>query len=100
MLNIYLFVTREKSSTSYISFLVYCLLVIPKLISDCIICGLVHDQADQLLKTVHQVDFDIKNDRFYKELILFKTISSQVNFGFSFGGLFALERTALLSVIY
>ena len=100
MLNIYLFVARDKSDTFYSSFLIYCLLVTPKLIGDCIICGLVHDQADQLLKTVHQIDFDIKNDRFYKELMLFKTISSQVNFGFSFGGLVPLERTALLSVIY
>ena len=99
MLNIYLFVARDKSSIDYISFLIYCLFVIPKLIGDCIICGLVHDQADQLLKTVHQIDFDIANDRFYKELMLFKTISSEVNFGFSFGGLVPLERTALLSVI-
>ena len=100
MLNIYLFVAREKPHIFYIFFLVYCLIVTPKLIGDCIICGLVHDQADQLLKTVHQIEFDIKNDRFYNELMLFKTISSQVNFGFSFGGLVPLERTALLSVIY
>ena len=59
---------------------------------------MVHDQANQLLKSVHQIDFDIKNDRFYKELMLFKTINPEMNFGFSFGGLVPLERTALLSV--
>ena len=59
---------------------------------------MVHDQANQLLKSVHQIDFDIKNDRFYKELMLFKTINPEMNFGFSFGGLVRLERTALLSV--
>ena len=60
---------------------------------------MVHDQANQLLKSVHQIDFDIKNDRFYRELMLFKTINPEMNFGFSFGGLVPLERTALLSVV-
>ena len=98
MLNIYIFIAGDKANSSFIPFLTYCLIITPKLIGDCLVCGLVHDQADQLLKSVHQIDFDIKNERFYKELMLFKTISSEVNFGFTFGGLVPLERTALLSV--
>ena len=98
MLNIYLFVAGNQFHTWFASFISYCLIITPKLIGDCIICGMVHDQANRLLKSVHQVDFDIKNDRFYKELMLFKTINPEINFGFSFGGLVPLERTALLSV--
>ena len=98
MLNIYIFIAGNRTNSFYISFLTYCLIITPKLIGDCLVCGLIHDQADQLLKSVHQIDFDIKNERFYKELMLFKTISSEVNFGFTFGGLVPLERTALLSV--
>ena len=98
MLNIYIFIVGKNIKTWFVSFISYCLIITPKLIGDCIICGMVHDQADQLLKSVHQIDFDIKNDRFYKELMLFKTINSEVNYGFTIGGLVPLERKALLSV--
>ena len=99
MLDIYIFIVGNSIKAWFASFISYCLIITPKLIGDCIICGMVHDQADQLLKSVHQIDFDIKNDRFYKELMLFKTINSEVNYGFTIGGLVPLERTALLSVI-
>ena len=68
--------------------------------ANCLISGLVHDEADHLLSALDDFQFTGKetDDMAYKESLLFMSMSRDLKIGPTIGGFMPLKRTTLLSV--
>jgi len=71
-----------------------------KLVFNCLINGMAHDEADKLLSsldniTVTKTGYD---DSTFVEAMIFMLISKDLRNGFTIGGFLPLRRTTLLSV--
>jgi hypothetical protein len=69
-----------------------------KLIGDCLINGLVHDEADKLLSCLDDISISGSKASVLKEVVVFMSISRNSKFGFSIAGLMPFRKTALTSV--
>ena len=71
-----------------------------KLVISCFVNGLVYDESDKIMATLDNINAHDINDYQYRELLLFKSISRESNFGFSIGGFAPLRKTTLIQVFY
>ncbi len=70
-----------------------------KLIISCFINGLVHEESDRIYAVLDQLNGENLNEKEYKEWIMFKNASKEMNFGFTIGGFAALRKTTLIPVM-
>jgi hypothetical protein len=75
-----------------------CLANAIKLIGDCLINGLVHDKADELLSCLDDSRISKLTKSVLKEVKIFMSINRNLKFGFSIAGLMLFRKTALTSV--
>jgi hypothetical protein len=69
-----------------------------KLIGDCLINGLVHDEVDKLLSCLDVISISESKEFILKEVVIFMSISRNSKFGFSIAGLMLFRKNALTSV--
>jgi hypothetical protein len=69
-----------------------------KLIISCLINGLVYEENAKIYAVLDNINSKDINENEYKEVLLFKTMSRETNFGFTIGGFAPLKKTTLLSV--
>jgi len=101
MINIYyysMFNNNEilKQCSSIIAF--RSITSIMKLIIDCYINGLVHEESENILSILDEFDVQKLDETEFKEWITFKNISKDNKFGFTIGGFAALRKTTLIPV--
>ncbi len=70
-----------------------------KLIISCFINGLVHEENDKIYAVLDNINSKDIDEHEYREVLLFKTMSREIKFGFTIGGFAPLKKTTLLSVI-
>ena len=70
-----------------------------RLILICLINGMVFDEADKLFFTLDDINHSHLDEKAFKELMNFRTLSREIPNGFTIGGLLPLRRRTLLSVI-
>ncbi len=69
-----------------------------KLITDCYINGLVHEESERIYSVLDQFkNRDLNNVRF-REWLMFKNVSKDQKFGFTVGGFAPLRKTTLIPV--
>jgi hypothetical protein len=72
-----------------------------KIISNCFINGLLHDESEKLLSSLDDIDMSkLVDDLTYRETILFMSINRNLKYGFTIAEFMPLKRTTLLTVIY
>ncbi len=81
-----------------VTLLLTCLANSVKLIGDCLINGLVHDEADELLSSLDDIPISKLTESDLKEVKIFMSMSRNSKFGFSIAGLMLFRKTALTSV--
>ena len=97
----YALVTEHKNIQRLTNqFLIDTITMTAKLIISCFINGLVYDESDKIMATLDNINAHHINDYQYRELLLFKSISRESNFGFSIGGFAPLRKTTLIQVFY
>ncbi len=69
-----------------------------KLIIDCYINGLVHEESDRIYSVLDESKARNMNDIEYKEWLMFKNVSKDHKFGFTVGGFVPLRKTTLIPV--
>jgi hypothetical protein len=69
-----------------------------KLITNCYINGLVHEESDRIYTILDQFKNRDLNNVEYKEWLMFKNVSKDQNFGFTVGGFAPLRKTTLIPV--
>jgi len=69
-----------------------------KLIIDCYINGLVHEESERIYSVLDQFKNRDLNNVEYKEWLMFKNVSKDQNFGFTVGGFAPLRKTTLIPV--
>jgi hypothetical protein len=69
-----------------------------KVIGHCLINGLVHDEADELLTCLDDISTSKLTKSAFEELLIFMSISRNSKFGFSIAGLMLFRKTALTKV--
>jgi len=71
-----------------------------KLICDCVINGLVYEEAEKLFSCLDHISISKspKEELTFKEVIFFKSISRDLKFGFTIAGFMPLRKTTLTSV--
>lgn len=70
-----------------------------KLIIDCLINCLLYDESDRVMAALDDFSDRDLNDRQFRELLLFKSISRKTRFGFTIEGFAPLRKTILIPVI-
>jgi len=69
-----------------------------KLIIDCYINGLVHEESERIYSVLDEFENRDLNHVKYKEWVMFKNVSKNQNFGFTIGGFAPLRKTTLIQV--
>jgi hypothetical protein len=69
-----------------------------KLIIDCYINGLVHEESDRIYSVLDESKSRNLNDFEHREWLMFKNVSKGQNFGFTVGGFVPLRKTTLIPV--
>jgi hypothetical protein len=69
-----------------------------KLIIDCYINGLVHEESDRIYSALDEYKARNLNDFGHKEWLMFKNVSKGQKFGFTVGGFVPLRKTTLIPV--
>ncbi len=69
-----------------------------KLIIDCYINGLVHEESDRIYTVLDQFKNRDLNNVEYKKWLMFKNVSKDQNFGFTVGGFVPLRKKSLIPV--
>jgi len=69
-----------------------------KLIGNCLIHGMVHEEADKLLSCLDDISISTSTRSTFKEVIIFMSMSRSLKFGFSIAGVMLFKKTALTSV--
>jgi len=69
-----------------------------KVIGNCLINGLVHDEADELLSCLDDISISKSTKSAFEEVVILMSISRNSKFGFSIAGLMLFRKTALISV--
>ncbi len=69
-----------------------------KLIIDCYINGLVHEESDRIYSVLDEFKNRDLNNVEYKEWLMFKNLSNDHNYGFTVGGFVPLRKTTLIPV--
>ncbi len=70
-----------------------------KLIISCFINGFVYEESEKIYVVLDKLDVKHMSGSEFRELIMFKTISRETNFGFTIGGFAPLRKTTLIPVI-
>jgi hypothetical protein len=81
-----------------VTLLLSCLANAVKLIGDCLINGLVHDEADVLLSCLDDIPISKLSESDLKEVKIFMSMNRNLKFGFSIAGLMLFRKTALTSL--
>jgi hypothetical protein len=69
-----------------------------KLITDCYINGLVHEESEIIYSVLDEFKNRDLNNVEYKEWLMFKNVSKDHKFGFTIGGFVPLRKTTLIPV--
>ncbi len=69
-----------------------------KLITDCYINGLVHEESDRIYSVLDGFKSRNLNDFEHKEWLMFKNVSNDHKYGFTVGGFAPLRKTTLIPV--
>ena len=70
-----------------------------KLIINCFINGLVHEESDRIYAVLDKFNAKDVDNYEYKNLVLFKNSFREMRFGFTIGGFASLRKTTLVPVI-
>jgi hypothetical protein len=69
-----------------------------KLIGNCLIHGMVHEEADKLLSCLDDISISKSTKSTFKEVTILLSMSRSLKFGFSIAGIMLFKKTALTSV--
>ncbi len=69
-----------------------------KLIGNCLINGLVPDEAEKLLSCLDDISISKSTTPAFKEMVIFMSINKNLKFGFSIAGIMLFRKKALTSV--
>jgi hypothetical protein len=81
-----------------VTLLLSCLANAVKLIGDCLINDLVHNEADELLSCLDDIPISKLTESNLKEVKIFMSLNRNLKFGFSIAGLMLFRKAALSSV--
>jgi hypothetical protein len=101
MINIYIYSlsANNKIMEKYVTyFALKSITSVLKLIIDCYINGLVHEESERIYSVLDEFENRDLNHVKYKEWVMFKNVSKNQNFGFTIGGFAPLRKTTLISV--
>ncbi len=87
-------VIRKFAATLLFCFVVNCI----KAIGNCLINGLVPDEAEILLSCLDDILVSKSTTSAFKEMVIFMSINKNLKFGFSIAGIMLFRKTALISV--
>ncbi len=87
-------VIRKFAATLLFCFTINCI----KTIGNCLINGLVPDEAEKLLSSLDNILVSKSTTSAFKEMVVFLLINKNLKFGFSIAGIMLFRKTALTSV--
>ncbi len=103
MLQIYMSVigVKNRDINAYSLTLIFSTgLIASKLITSCLVHGLVYEESEKLFLTFDELDISVDriDENLFREALYFKSHMSESNIGFTIAGLVPFKKITLLSV--